>query len=97
MLLELAAYYSQPQHQTKYSIVSIAFAAEEACLVGSYYYAQHPLFPLSQIRFLVNLNLLGTGSEGLTAVNGKVHQPEFDLLHRINAQGRFLPQIQKPG
>lgn len=97
MLLELAAYYGQPAHHPKYSIVFMAFAAEEAGLVGSYYYVQHPLFPLAQIRFLVNLDLLGTGGEGIMAVNGKVHQPEFDLLQRINAQGRYLPQIKSRG
>ncbi|MBF9253531.1 M28 family peptidase [Pontibacter sp. 172403-2] len=97
MLLELAAYYGQPEHRPRYSIAFMAFAAEEASLVGSRYYVQHPVFPLSQIRFLVNLDLLGTGSEGMMVVNGKIHAPEFDLLQRINGRGRYLPQIKSRG
>jgi len=97
MLLELAAYYGQPEHQPRYSIAFMAFTAEEAGLVGSHYYVQHPLFPLAQIRFLVNLDLLGTGSEGMMAVNGKIHEQEFDLLQYINTRHHYLPQIKSRG
>ncbi|WP_242916086.1 M28 family peptidase [Pontibacter liquoris] len=97
MLLELAAYYSQPAHQPRYSLVFMAFAAEEAGLLGSSYYVQHPLFPLSRIRFLVNLDLLGTGSDGLMVVNGKVHEPEYTLLQAINDRHQYLPQIRARG
>ncbi|RIJ43147.1 M28 family metallopeptidase [Pontibacter oryzae] len=97
MLLELARHYSQPQNQPRYSIVFMAFAAEEAGLLGSIYYTQHPLFPLQNIRFLVNLDLLGTGSEGMMAVNGKVHEKEFQLLQRLNDEKHYLPQIKSRG
>lgn len=97
MLLELAAYYSQPEHRPTYSIAFIAFAAEEAGLLGSFYYTEQPLFPLSQIRFLVNLDLLGTGSEGMMVVNGKVHEPEFELLQQLNQQHQYLPQLKNRG
>lgn len=97
MLLELARHYSQPQNRPRYSIVFMAFAAEEAGLLGSLYYTQHPLFPLQNIRFLVNLDLLGTGSEGMMAVNGKVHEEEFQLLQQLNNERHYLPQIKSRG
>ena len=97
MLLELAAHYSQPQHRPNYSIVFMAFAAEEAGLLGSSYYTEHPLFPLSRIRFLVNLDLLGTGSEGMMVVNGKVHAPEYEQLQQLNQQHQYLPQLRSRG
>ncbi|PRY10434.1 Zn-dependent M28 family amino/carboxypeptidase [Pontibacter ummariensis] len=97
MLLELASYYSQPQHKPTYSMAFIAFAAEEAGLLGSFYYTQHPLFPLEQIRFLLNLDLLGTGSEGLMVVNGKVHEQAFEQLRQLNQQQQYLPQIKSRG
>ncbi|GHA73798.1 M28 family peptidase [Pontibacter akesuensis] len=97
MLLELAAYYSRPENKPKYSIVFIAFAAEEAGLLGSFHYTRNPLFPLRQIRFLLNLDLLGTGEEGLMVVNGKVHTQEFDLLQRLNEQHQYLKQIRSRG
>ncbi|MCC9136334.1 M28 family metallopeptidase [Pontibacter silvestris] len=97
MLLELAEYYSQPEHQPKYSIVFMAFAAEEAGLVGSSYYVQHPLFPLSQIKFLINLDLLGTGDKGMMVVNGTVYPEQFNLLRQLNEKHQYLPQIRSRG
>ncbi|GAB3527558.1 hypothetical protein GCM10027443_04200 [Pontibacter brevis] len=97
MLLELAEHYSQPQNRPAYSIAFIAFAAEEAGLLGSFYYTEYPLFPLPRIRFLLNLDLLGTGSEGLMVVNGKVHEQEFSLLQQLNEKHQYLPQIKSRG
>ncbi|WP_299756253.1 M28 family peptidase [uncultured Pontibacter sp.] len=97
MLLELAQHYSQPTNRPKYSMAFIAFAAEEAGLLGSSHYVRNPLFPLRQIPFLLNLDLLGTGDEGLMVVNGKVHEQEFQLLQRLNEQQQYLPQIKSRG
>jgi aminopeptidase YwaD len=97
MLLELAEHYSKPENQPEHSIAFIAFAAEEAGLLGSKFYVDNPLFPLQQIKFLVNLDLLGTGDDGLMVVNGKVHEREFALLSHINSQRKLLPQIKSRG
>jgi aminopeptidase YwaD len=97
MLLELAAYYTQPAHQPAYSIAFIAFGAEEAGLVGSQYFTEHPLFPLARIRFLVNLDLLGTGNEGITVVNGRLLEPAFQHLTQLNDANHFVPQIAARG
>ncbi|MFD2248490.1 M28 family metallopeptidase [Pontibacter ruber] len=97
MLLELASFYSQPQNRPKYSMAFIAFTAEEAGLLGSFHYVQHPLFPLSQIRFLLNFDLLGTGDEGMMVVNGAVHTAEFELLQQLNQQHHYLPNIRNRG
>ncbi len=95
MLLNLVQYYSQ--HPQKYSIAFMAFGAEEAGLLGSKYYVANPLFPLKQIKFLINLDLLGTGDEGITVVNGTVYKKEFDELVKINEQRTYLPQIKIRG
>jgi hypothetical protein len=86
MLLELAHYYSQPENQPDYSIAFMAFSAEEAGLVGSRFYVEQPLFPLSKIKFLVNLDLVGTGDTGLMVVNGKIHEKAFAQLQQLNKQ-----------
>ncbi|MEJ8804446.1 M28 family metallopeptidase [Pontibacter sp. H249] len=97
MLLELAEFYSKPENKPKYSIVFIAFAAEEAGLMGSSLYVHYPLFPLANISFLINLDLLGTGDEGMMVVNGQVHKQQFALLDSINRQHSYLPQIRSRG
>jgi aminopeptidase YwaD len=94
-LLDLANYYTlNPQ---PYSILFIAFAAEEAGLVGSEYYANHPCFPLSKIKFLLNLDLMSNGNEGITVVNGSIFEEEFELLKQINDKHQLLPQINARG
>ncbi len=95
LLLELAHYYAKPENQPAYSMAFIAFAAEEAGLIGSKHYTDHPVFPLSQIQFLVNLDLLGTGDEGMMMVNGVRLEKEFALLNQINEEKKYLPKLQK--
>lgn len=95
MLLNLAKYYSEnPQ---RYSIAFFAFGAEEIGLLGSKYYVEHPLFPLKQIKFLINMDILGTGDEGITVVNGTEHKNEFEQLLKINEEKKLLPQIKIRG
>lgn len=97
MLLQLARHYSQEKNRLPYSLVFIAFAGEEAGLIGSKYFTEHPLLPLSKIRFLLNLDLLGTGDEGMMVVNATVHPETFQLLDSLNAAGNFLTSIGQRG
>lgn len=95
MLLNLAKYYSKnPQ---KYSILFIAFAGEEAGLIGSEYFVKQPLIPLKQIKFLLNMDLLGTGDDGLMVVNGDVHKELFSKMENINQEKQYVKSLQKRG
>jgi hypothetical protein len=97
LLLELAHYYTQPQNRPAYSVAFIAFGAEEAGLVGSHYFVEHPLVPLERIRFLLNLDLEGTGQDGATVVNGRIYEQAFQRMSRLNEQQHFLPAIGARG
>ena len=81
----------------KYSTVFIAFSGEEIGLIGSQYFTEHPLFPLSSIKFLINFDLAGTGDDGIQVVNGKKYQSKFDLLTKINKEKNLLPQVKIRG
>jgi hypothetical protein len=95
MLLDLARYYAQ--HKPNCSIAFICFAGEEAGLIGSQFYVYHPLFPLKQIVFLVNMDLMGTGEKGMTVVNATEFKKEFDTLVYLNTVYGFLPSIASRG
>ncbi|MGB0931739.1 MAG: M28 family metallopeptidase [Chitinophagales bacterium] len=95
MLLNLAKYYSQ--NPPAYSIAFIAFGAEELGLIGSKHFVENPLFPLDKIKFLVNLDIVGTGEEGITAVNALQFPEAFARLANINESKGYLPQIKKRG
>jgi aminopeptidase YwaD len=97
MLLSLASWYAKPVNKPKCSIVFICFSAEEAGLLGSEYFVNHPLFALSKIKFLMNLDLLGTGDEGITVVNATEFKPQFELLKKINEEKKYLPLVKPRG
>jgi len=78
MMLSLARYYAN--HPPKYNTVFLAFSGEEIGLLGSKAFVEQPLIPLKQIRFLLNLDLAGTGEEGIKVVNGTIFKPQFDTL-----------------
>jgi len=95
MLLEIAYHYKK--NPLPYSIVFILFGAEEAGLIGSKYYTENPVFPLENILVLWNLDLVGTGDDGITVVNGAVFQETFDKLVAINQKKNLLPSIKIRG
>jgi len=97
LLLELAAHYARPKNRPAYSVVFLLFGAEEAGLVGSGYFVAHPLVPLKKIKFLVNLDLLGTGEQGATVVNGKVFEGPYRHLVALNDARHYLPALGARG
>jgi Zn-dependent M28 family amino/carboxypeptidase len=95
MVLNLLHYYTN--HPPKYTTVFLFFAGEEAGLLGSAYFTESGQMDLQKIKFLINLDLLGTGDDGIMVVNGAIHQKEFERLNELNAKSNLLPQIRKRG
>ena len=95
MVLDLAAYYAK--HQPKYTMVFMLFFGEEAGLLGSSYYVEHPLFPLNQIVMGVNLDMVGTGDEGITGVNWEEedYADVWKLFSSINGDNKYFDPIKQ--
>jgi len=94
-LLSLAKYYAA--HPQKYTIAFICFAGEEAGILGSKYFTENPLIPLAKIRFLLNVDMVGTGEAGATVVNATQYPKEFAALNQINDAGKLLVKINPRG
>ncbi len=95
MLLSLAKFYTL--NQPKYSIVIILFSGEEAGLEGSKYFVNHPFFQLDKIKFLLNVDIMGSANDGITAVNGTEYPKYFKKLSKLNKKGAYLPLVKKRG
>ncbi len=95
MMLDLARYFVA--NPPAYTIQFIAFAGEEAGLVGSKYYAENPLTNLQKIKFLTNLDLVGNGDEGITVVNATEFPRAFTLLQDINTSQHLLVAVNSRG
>lgn len=94
-LLSLAKYYAS--HPQKYTIAFICFAGEEAGILGSKYFTENPMVDLQKIRFLINVDMVGTGETGATVVNATQYPKEFALLNQINDSNHFLVKINQRG
>lgn len=58
-LLEIAEKLSANRKDLKRSVLVIAFGAEEQGLLGSKYFVEHPLIPLSSIKLMLNMDMVG--------------------------------------
>ena len=94
-LLEMASQVAR--QPLRYSVVFIAFTGEEAGLLGSRFFVANPLVPLSSIRFVLNLDLLGFGDLGATVVNATVYPDLFDRLVKINHEKQYLKELKPRG
>lgn len=95
VLLDLLRYFKTHPH--RYSVAFYFFTGEEIGLVGSQYYVEHPLFDLKRIKCLINLDLMGGGSEGIMVVNGKIFEEDFQKLETINKEKNFNIPIKSRG
>lgn len=97
MMLDMARYFAK--NPPKYSLVFIGFAGEEAGLVGSFNFVREMggFIDPKKIRFVINMDLMGSGEKGIMAVNGKVFTEEFELLKSINDKNKHLPIVKSRG
>lgn len=97
LLLALARHYTRPAHRPRHDLFFALFAAEEAGLVGSRHAAEHPPFDLDRVRFQLNLDICGTGDDGIRVVNGSLLQAEFGRLRTLNDSLDLLPAVKVRG
>ncbi|MCG2586632.1 M28 family peptidase [Massilia sp. TS11] len=89
-LLELARAYASMPVKPKRSIAFFAPTAEERGLLGAYYYAEHPLFPLAKTRININMdmmNVLGVAKD--VEISGYGRSTVDDWVAKVaRSQGR---------
>lgn len=94
-VLNLINYYTTTK--PRYTAVFIFFAGEEAGLLGSKYFVDKKSIDLTKIKFLINLDLLGTGDDGIMVTNGYVFEKQFTLLNAINIKNNLVNNVKRRG
>lgn len=93
-LLELARTFAQDPQRPKRTLLFIAFGAEEAGLLGSYYYTAHPLRPLRSSSAVVNLDMIGRDERPSKQTEGLIRIAE-DTSNELNLIGlRNQPKLR---
>ena len=77
-VIEIGSVLARLRTRPKRSIVFIAFAGEEKGLLGSRYYASHPLFPLDKTVAGINLEELGRTDDVTGPVVSAAYVSGFD-------------------
>jgi aminopeptidase YwaD len=95
MLFALADEFKQKP--LNYNILFIAFSGEEAGLLGSKYFVENPRIKLKHIQFVQNLDIMGSGEEGITIVNATKFPDFFEKINQINESEKLLQTIKKRG
>ncbi|MBX7152358.1 M28 family peptidase [bacterium] len=68
----------------KRSILFVAFSGEEVGLLGSKYFVEHSPVSLKKIRFFLNLDLVGSGHDGLMVQGVNNFPQEYSIVSEIN-------------
>jgi len=95
MLISMAKYFKE--NPINANILFIAFGGEEVGLLGSKHFVENPLIKLKKIDFLVNLDIMGSGEEGITIVNGSLFEKEFKMFEEINREQQLLKVVKSRG
>jgi aminopeptidase YwaD len=97
MLLSLAEHFTNPKNKPKHNLLFVAFAGEEAGLVGSEWFVADRPMEWKDVRMMVNLDILGTGDEGIMVVNATEQKKAFDQLVAINGTKGYMKEVKARG
>jgi hypothetical protein len=97
MLLSLAEHFAAKGKAPRHNLLFVAFAGEEAGLVGSEWCAVDRPIDWRQVRMMVNLDILGTGDDGIMVVNATEQPKAYDRLVAINGAKGYLKEVKARG
>jgi len=92
-IVTLAAYYAK--HRPPYDMYFIAFSGEDANLRGSEYFANHPVVPLEQIRYLFNIDMIGDNNPVQYCEVSDEGMRGYDLFEKINADKHYFQALNR--
>ena len=92
-IITLAAYYAE--HTPEYDMYFIAFSGEDANLRGSEWYAEHPLAPLSEIKYLFNLDMVADNNPNQYCEVSDEGMAGYALFEQINAEKDYFKTLER--
>ena len=92
-LVTLAAYYAK--HKPPYDMYFLAFSGEDANLRGSEFFAEHPIVPLEQIRYLFNIDMIGDDNPIQYCEVSDEGMRGYQLFELINNEKHYFKSLNK--
>jgi len=92
-IVTLAAHYAK--HRPMYDMYFIAFSGEDANLRGSEFFAQNPVVPLEQIKYLFNIDMIGDNNPVQYCEVSDQGMKGFELFEKINGEKGLFKALDR--
>ena len=92
-LVTLAAYYAK--HQPPYDMYFLSFSGEDANLRGSEFFANNPIVPLEQIKYLFNIDMIGDNNPVQYCEVSDEGMRGFALFEKINGEKHYFKSLNR--
>lgn len=92
-IVTLAAHYAK--NKPEYDMYFVAFSGEDAYLRGSEWYANNPVVPLQQVRYLINLDMIADNNPVQYCEVSDPGMKGYELFEKINAQKGYFQSLNR--
>jgi Zn-dependent M28 family amino/carboxypeptidase len=94
-VMELARLFASAGSRPKRSLLFVVFGSEEQMMLGSFYYAAHPLRPLATTRAVLNLDMIARDEAHIPQSQGVLEIPA-NTSNALNLVGTYAhPQLRR--
>jgi hypothetical protein len=84
-VLELARFFMHNGIDENYNFIFMTFSGEELGLIGSKKWCENPTYPLSQINYMINMDMIGRLNEETKKL----------LIYGVGTSDAFIPALEK--
>ena len=92
-LVTLAAHYAK--NRPPFDMYFLSVSGEDANLRGSEFFAKHPGFPLSRIKYLFNIDMIGDNNPVQYCECSDEGLRGFALMERINGEKQYFKALNR--
>ena len=92
-IVTLAAHYAK--HRPAFDMYFLAFSGEDANLRGSTFFAEHPVVPLPQIKYLFNIDMIGDDNPAIYCEVSDAGMAQYPLFEAVNAEEGLFEKLDR--
>ncbi len=92
-ILTLARYFAH--HRPPFDILLLAFSGEDCGLHGSSFYVEHPVVPLDQVKYLINIDMIGDNNPSLYTEVSEAGMDGWNRFDQLNRQGGYFRELER--
>ena len=92
-IVTLAEHYAR--NRPVFDMYFIAFSGEDANLRGSTFFAEHPVVPLTQVRYLFNIDMIGDDNPELYAEVSDAGMGQYPKFEAVNGELGLFSKLNR--